>query len=66
MSSESGNFLPKVARKWQKCGNDLPLKKVIDSNSRYFRKKKYFFGRSWPKYFTSRKLVAVARKDQVK
>jgi hypothetical protein len=43
MSSESGNFLPKVARKWQKCGNDLPLKKVIDSNSRYFRKKKNIF-----------------------
>tara|TARA_E500000178_G_scaffold273469_1_gene271888 strand:+ start:94 stop:255 length:162 start_codon:yes stop_codon:yes gene_type:complete len=32
MSPESGNSLPKVARKWQKCGNDLPLKKVIDSN----------------------------------
>tara|TARA_B100000674_G_C37276726_1_gene661384 strand:+ start:145 stop:351 length:207 start_codon:yes stop_codon:yes gene_type:complete len=42
MSPESGNFLPKVARKWHKCGKDLPLKKGIDSNQKYFRKKMFF------------------------
>ena len=43
MSPESGNFLPKVARKWHKCGKDLPLKKGIDSYQKYFRKKNVFF-----------------------